>query len=196
MNKELEGRLLFLKEVDALKNVIRQNKLVDASRYENVAEHSWHFALSAMTLFDYCVLPDVDLNKVIKMALVHDLVEIYAGDTPAYADVAKVDISAQEEEAAKKLFSMLPQEQGQEYLDLWLEFEAKETNDSLYANANDRFQAAYISYLSGNENWKNQSVTKEKFLNRMGLVESVMPDLWPYVLFILQEAIDRGTVSE
>jgi len=196
MNKELEGRLYFLKEVDSLKNVIRQNKLVDASRYENVAEHSWHFALSAMTLFDYCVLPNVDLNKVIKMALVHDLVEIYAGDTPAYADVAKVDTSAQEEEAAKKLFSMLPQEQGQDYLDLWLEFEAKETNDSLYANANDRFQAAYVSYLSGNENWKNQSVTKEKFLNRMGIVESVMPDLWPYVLFILQEAIDRGTVSE
>ena len=155
MTDKLKHQLHFLAEVDKMKNILRQTYITDKSRQENSAEHSWHFALTALTLYEYCRIDGVDISRVIKMALVHDLVEIYAGDTPAYDAQGNADKDEREKEAADKLFSLLPDEQATEYRSLWEEFDHVETPDAIYANAIDRFRSHHM----GKEIWfSKQSV--------------------------------------
>jgi putative hydrolase of HD superfamily len=130
MTDKLNRQLKFLAEADKMKNILRQTYITDKSRQENSAEHSWHFALTALILYEYCGIEGVDINRVIKMALVHDLVEIYAGDTPAYDTDGNVDKDEREKEAADKLFSFLPDDQAAEYRSLWEEFDRMETPDA------------------------------------------------------------------
>ena len=123
MTDKLKHQLQFLAEADKMKSILRQTYITDKSRQENSAEHSWHFALTALTLHEYCSIEGVDISRVIKIALVHDLVEIYAGDTPAYDAKGNIDKDEREKEAADKLFSLLPDEQAAEYRSLWEEFD-------------------------------------------------------------------------
>ena len=192
MKERFEKQLGFLVEVDKMKSVLRQTLLADKSRQENDAEHSWHFALMAMILYEYADRTKVDLARVLKMALVHDLIEIYAGDTFAYDDIGNESKEEREALAAKKLFSMLPQDQCCETRSLWLEFDQMETMDAKYAAAIDRLQPFINNYMTEGYTWKLGNVTSDKVHKRMDMVRIATPDLWPFVIKVIDESIDKG----
>ncbi len=196
MKERFTQQLQFLIEVDKMKNVLRQTLLVDASRRENDAEHSWHFALMAMVLFEYADGANISLERVLKMALVHDLIEIYAGDTFAYDDKGNESKQEREAQAAEKLFSMLPNEQGQEIKDLWLEFDAMQTPDATYAAAIDRLQPFVNNYMTQGHTWKLGNVTSDKVYKRMDMVRVAAPELWPFVTDVIQDSIAKGYLEK
>ena len=194
MIDKLKKQLQFLAEADKLKNIQRQTFITDKSRQENSAEHSWHFALTAMSLYEYCGLDDVDINRVIKMALIHDLVEIYAGDTPAYDAKGNEDKDEREKEAADKLFSLLPDEQASEYRLLWEEFECMQTPDAVFGAAIDRLQSFHNIYLSGAQPWIKYKVTTDKIYSRMSPVKTALPELWEYVEYVVNDGLEKGYI--
>ena len=195
MIETLQNQLKFIEIANDMKQVFRQTKLVgkEGIRYENSAEHSWHFALMAMTLFEHCVLDGVNIDRVVKMAIVHDLVEIYAGDTP-YADTAaNVGKENREREAADKLFALLPKKQAVEYRSLWEEFDAMETPDSIYASAIDRLQAFQIINKNGADStWVKFKQTAERTRTRMLPVKTAIPSLWQWVEEVIDENVVKG----
>jgi len=195
MIEKLKGQLHFLSEADKMKNIFRQTRLADRSRQENDAEHSWHFALTAMTLYEYCGIEDVDIDRVIKMALVHDLVEIYAGDTFAYDAKGNESKEERENESANKLFSLLPAEQAAEYRSLWEEFDRMETPDAIYASAIDRLQSHHNIHLSGGYTWEKHEVTADKIYNRMKPVKTALPELWEFVERTVNEGLEKGYIK-
>ena len=187
-----EHQLSFLIEVDKMKNVLRQTLLADGSRQETDAEHSWHFALMSMVLYEYCTEPHVDLNQVIKMALVHDLVEIYAGDTFAYDIQGNQDKALREKQAADKLFGLLPEDQGMEYRKLWEEFDAMETPEARYAASIDRLQPLINNLLTQGHPWRKGHVTSSQVYQRMEPIRHSTPDLWPFVEESIQDSVAKG----
>ena len=196
MTERLNRQLLFLAEADKMKSVLRQTRLADRSRQESDAEHSWHFALTAMTLYEYCGLKGVNIDRVIKMALVHDLVEIYAGDTFAYDAVGNDSKEEREKEAADKLFSLLPTEQAYEYRLLWEEFDLMQTPDAIYASAIDRLQSHHNIHLSGGYTWEIHGITADKIYKRMTPVKTALPELWEYVERTVKEGLVKGYIRE
>jgi len=195
MIDKLKHQLHFLAEADKMKTILRQTYITDKTRQENSAEHSWHFALTALTLYEYCGIDGVDINRVIKMALVHDLVEVYAGDTPAYDAKGNVDKDEREKEAADKLFSLLPDEQAAEYRSLWEEFDRMETPDAFYGSAVDRLQSFHNIYLSGAHPWIKYAVTADKIYQRMIPVKTALPELWEYVERVVNEGLEKGYIK-
>lgn len=195
MTDRLKGQLQFLTEADKMKSILRQTYITDKSRQENSAEHSWHFALTALTLYEYCGIEGVDIDRVIKMALVHDLVEIYAGDTPAYDTYGNADKDEREKKAADKLFSFLPNEQAAEYRLLWEEFDRMETPDAVYSSAVDRLQSFHNIYLSGAHPWIKYKVTADKIYKRMAPVKTALPELWGYVESVINEGLEKGYIK-
>jgi len=196
MNEILKNQMEFLAIADGMKHVFRQSMLLDGSRYENNAEHSWHLALMAMTLFEHNALEGVCLNHVLKMAIVHDLVEIYAGDTPAQDVVANADKEEREREAADKLFAMLPDEQAKEYRNLWEEFDAMETPSAIYAAAVDRLQSFFLIHKSGTGSaWVKYNAPAERARTRMLPVKTAIPALWPWVEDAIEENISKGFLT-
>ena len=145
--ERLKQQISFILEIDKLKTIYRQSLITDKSRYENDAEHSWHLAIMAFLLAEH-VEEEVDILKVIKMVLMHDLVEIDAGDTYCYDEKAKLDKREREEKCAKRIFEMLPKEQCQMMYDLWEEFELMETPEAKYAAALDRLQPVLLNYTA------------------------------------------------
>ena len=193
MTEVLKKQLEFLSIADGMKHVFRQTKLREDSRYENNAEHSWHFALMAMTLFEHCAIDGVCIDRVVKMAILHDLVEIYAGDTPAQDVAANVDKDKREQEAADKLFAYLPEDQAQEYRSLWEEFDAMVTPDAIYASAVDVFQSFYLIHIEGTAApWVKFNATVNRVRNRMLPVKTAIPELWPWVEAAIEENVARG----
>lgn len=191
-NTRFLQQLSFLTEVDAMKNILRRTLLVDGSRRENDAEHSWHFALMAMVLYEYSDCHNVNLSRVLKMALVHDLIEIYAGDTFAYDVKGNEDKLARETAAADKLFALLPEDQGVEYRKLWEEFDARETSDAVYAAAIDCLQPFINNYLTQGHTWKEGNVHSAQVYERLNSVKKGAPDLWPFVEFVIEDSIQKG----
>lgn len=197
MTEKLQNQLKFLAIADEMKHVFRQTTLIDGSRYENNAEHSWHFALMAMTLLEHCALEGVNIDRVLRMAIVHDLVEIYAGDTPAQDIAANADKEEREREAADRLFVLLPYEQAREYHSLWEEFDAMETPDAIYAAAVDRFQSLYLIHLSGTGSpWVRFNATTERVYKRMLPIKTAIPALWPWVEDAVAESVAKGLLIE
>ena len=192
MDDKLKRQLQFLSEADKMKSVLRQTLLSDKSREETDAEHSWHFALMAMTLFEYAGFEGVDINRVIKMALVHDLVEIYAGDTFAYDIKGNESKERREYEAADKLFSMLPGGQANEYRSLWEEFDGMETPDAMYASAVDRLQPFLSNYLTEGHTWLKHGVSVDQVYKRMAPVKTALPKLWEFVEYVIQDSCKKG----
>jgi putative hydrolase of HD superfamily len=195
MTEKLKQQLKFLAEADKMKHILRQTMLSDRSRQETDAEHSWHFALTAMTLFEYCGIEGVDINRVIKMALVHDLVEIYAGDTFAYDEKGYESKEEREKEAADKLFSLLPTEQATEYRALWEEFDGMDTPDAIYASAIDRLQSLHNIHLSGGYTWEKHGITADKIYKRMTPIKTALPDLWGFVEYAINEGLEKGYIK-
>ena len=150
MSDRLQAQFDFLNEADRLKSVLRATTLVDGSRPENSGEHSWHLALYALVLADQAG-PGVDINRVIRMLLIHDLVEIDAGDTYCYDAQGRLDQEERELRAAERIFAMLPEPQAAELRGLWDEFETRETPEARFAHAMDRFQAFLHNYVTEGE---------------------------------------------
>lgn len=187
----LNGQLSFLLECDKMKNILRRTMLADYSRRENDAEHSWHLALTAMVLAPY-MEQKPDMGRVLAMACVHDLVEIYAGDTFAFDEVGNLDKAQREQDAAAKLFSMLPQEQGEEFCLLWKEFDACETNDARLANAADRLQPFLNNAVTTGHTWRLGQVKKAQVIQRTKLCYEAIPALKEFVLTVIDNAIAKG----
>jgi putative hydrolase of HD superfamily len=189
----LEAQLTFLKELDKLKRVIRQTILVDGSRKENTAEHSWHATMATLILSEYADEP-VDVLRVVKMMLVHDIVEIDAGDTFAFDEVGYQDKPEREQQAAARIFGLLPAEQGDEYRALWEEFEAAQSSEAKFANAMDQIMPfLHNIWTEGNGSWKEHRITLEQVLpryeQRIGVGSSA---LWEYVQRLLDKATRNG----
>jgi putative hydrolase of HD superfamily len=181
----LEAQFSFLNEADKLKSVLRATTLVDGSRRENSGEHSWHLALYALVLGDQAD-PSVRVDRVIKMLLLHDLVEIDVGDVPIHAANgalhAAPDTQAAETQAAERLFGLLPPDLATEFMALWQEFEAAETADAVFAKSLDRVQPVMANLMSGGGTWASYNVTTDQLQDRVGQkIARGMPNLWAWL---------------
>jgi putative hydrolase of HD superfamily len=178
MQPAIEKQLAFLIEIDKLKSVIRRSPLIDRSRRENSAEHSWHLAMYALVLCQYANAP-VDVGRVIRMLLLHDIVEIDAGDTPVHGASGQAEQGKLEERAAERLFGMLPPGQGGEMRALWTEFEAGASNDARFAKALDRLQPLLHNVATGGGTWNEFGVNHTQVLERYGpAIEGGAGALW------------------
>lgn len=192
---KLKQQISFIVEIDKLKNIYRQSYLTDKSRHENDAEHSWHLAIMAFLLAEHAD-EQVDILKVIKMVLMHDLVEIDAGDTYCYDEKAKQDKREREEECAKRIFKMLPDEQCKEMYELWEEFELMETAEAKYAAALDRLQPVLLNYISEGKSWREHGICIDQVLERNGRIKDSSKKIWEFVEELLHDAVKKGYLKE
>lgn len=193
--ERLEKQIRFIVEIDKVKNIFRQTYLADAGRKENDAEHSWHIALMAHLLQEYAEKP-VDVSKVMLMVLIHDLVEIDAGDTYAYDDAGTETKRAREEAAADRIFGLLPEDQGKYFRELWEEFEAYESPEGKYAHLLDNFQPLLLNDASGGLSWQEHQVKKSQIYKRNEKIEETSETIWNCMKEIVQKHIECGHVEE
>ena len=191
----LDAQLRFLLEIDREKEIIRNTYLADGSRLETDAEHAWHLALFAMLLSGYASEP-VDRDHVIRMVLIHDLVEVYAGDTYAYDEAGKAGQQDREREAAEKLFSMLPPDQYDEFMGLWEEFESLATPESRFAKSLDRFQPALLNDASGGISWQEHGVRVSQVLKLNEHSAEGSAVLYERLLGLLEKNVRDGTLAD
>ncbi|MGR3320604.1 MAG: HD domain-containing protein [Pseudooceanicola sp.] len=176
----LDAQMAFLMEADRLKSILRATPLADDSRRENSAEHSWHLALFALVLGEYG--DDIAIDRVIRMLLLHDLVEIDAGDVPIYGDKDEAAIAAREQAAAERIFGLLPPDQARDFRALWEEFEANETPDARFAKSLDRFQPPNLNLASGGGSWRDYDVDWTLFETNVGRrITGGAPTLWDWI---------------
>jgi putative hydrolase of HD superfamily len=189
----LEQQLNFIKEIDKLKRVQRKSFVSGSRRLENSAEHSWHVAMMAWVLSEHAAPPGVNADRVLKMLLLHDLVEIDAGDTLLYAE-AEMQRAQREREvaAAERLFSLLPEGQGSPLRELWEEFEARETADAKFAAAIDRLQPLILNFMSEGAAWRRHGVTAPEVFEKNRHIAEGSPELWAAAQELIEEAIRRG----
>lgn len=181
MTARLEAQIAFLREADKLKTVLRASRLIDGSRRENSAEHSWHIMLYAMVLADQAG-PQVRIDRVLRMLLLHDLVEIDAGDAPIHGQVDHAAMAAKEQAAADRLFALLPDDQAEAFRALWDEFETAETPDAVFAKSIDRLQTPVANLVNGGGTWTDYQVTMEQLDDRIGVpVQRGAPDVWRWL---------------
>jgi putative hydrolase of HD superfamily len=196
MNHErLERQIAFVREVDKLKTVDRQTLLTDASRQENDAEHSWHLALMALILGEYADGGGIDLLHVIRMVLVHDLVEIDAGDTYCYDEAGYADKTQRETMAAERIFNLLPADQAGEIRALWDEFEAAATPEARFANALDRLQPLIHNVFTNGRMWQKHGIVKSQVIDRNSKISDGAPDLWRYARELIEQAVADGHLT-
>jgi len=163
MNRRLKQQIDFVLEADKLKNVIRRNHLADDSRRENTAEHTWHTILTALLLFEYAENKhELNLLHIVRMISIHDLVEIEAGDTFMFDVEANKNKFDRENQAAKKIFTLLPYDQGKQYYDTWLEFEKEETPDAIFAASVDKIMPVLLNTYSKGVSWRETEITAEQ----------------------------------
>ena len=193
--ERLEQQLKFIVEIDKVKNIFRQTYLADGERKENDAEHSWHIALMAYLLQEYSEEP-VDVPKVILMVLIHDLVEIDAGDTYAYDSEGAKTKREREVKAAERIFGILPEDQRAYLRELWDEFEEYETADAKYAHLLDNFQPLLLNDASNGKSWKEHVVQKEQIYKRNKRIPETSEQVWKKMQDIIQKHIDLGHVKE
>lgn len=188
----LRTQIEFIVEIDKLKHILRQSTLISDRRRENDAEHSWHLGVMAMLLSEYVKEGNVDILKVMKMVLIHDLVEIDAGDTFAYDERGYEDKEERERQAAERIFSLLPSDQTDEMWGLWQEFEEKQTPEARYAASLDRLQPLLLNYHTQGHTWKMPGVTSEKVYERMAIIKESTPVIWKYVVEIIEDSVAKG----
>ena len=186
----------FIIEVDKLKNVLRKTILMDRSRRENSAEHSWHIALTVLILSEYAKDSDIDLFRVMKILLIHDLIEIDAGDTYCYDDQGRQDQSWREKKAANRIFNLLPADQATTLRELWDEFEERKTPESRFANALDRLQPFLHNYFTEGQTWQENDIKSAQVKSRMRPVEDGAPVLWNYVSSLIDDGVKKGFLAE
>lgn len=192
--ERLEQQIAFARETDKVKEIFRQNYISDGSRKENDSEHSWHSALMAVILAEYSNEP-VDILKVVKMLLIHDLVEIDAGDSYAYDYAAQATAHDREVKAADRIFGMLPKDQKEEYRKLWDEFEEYETPEARYAHVMDNFQPLILNDASDGISWREHQVKRENIMKRNEKIPSGSEAIWNYMEQLIEKNIHKGNIK-
>jgi 5'-deoxynucleotidase YfbR-like HD superfamily hydrolase len=189
--QRLERQITFSLEIDKLTGILRRTLLLDGSRHENSAEHSWHISVMAMLLSEYAA-ESIDVSRVIQMLLIHDLVEIDAGDTYCYDAKANLDKAERELQAAERIFKILPADQARLVRELWDEFEDRQTPESKFANSMDRLQAMMHNYHTQGRQWRKHGVTSQMVLARNAPIAEGSPVLWEYARKLVESALEKG----
>ena len=193
MDKErLKQQIAFLKEIDKVKGIFRRTRLLDDSRYENDAEHGWHLAVMAIVLAEYSNTEQIDIAKVVKMVLIHDLVEIDAGDTFLYDTSLRKDVQASEARAAERIFGLLPEDQRDQFRALWDEFEARETPEARFAAALDRFEPCLQNVATRGHAWQQHGISRQQVEAANAHIAEGSKDIWEYVQRLFEEADKKG----
>lgn len=195
MNERLDKQMDFIREIDKEKFITRMTKLTDGKRRENDAEHAWHMAIMAYLLKEYSNEP-VDIGKVMFMCLIHDIVEIDAGDTYAYDAENLKTQKAREDAAKERIFSILPEEQKDELIKLFDEFEKFKTAESKFAHAMDNLQPLILNNSNGGGDWREHGVTAEQVYGRQSKTKLGSERLYEVIDRILKENIDKGNIKE
>lgn len=193
MNKQdLLEKITFIAEIEKLKIIYRQNGVFDKSRFENSAEHSWHITLMAVLLQEHTHLTDLDMLKVMKMLLIHDIVEIDAGDTFLYDEEAKAGAIDKERASAARIFGLLPKKQREEFLALWTEFEERESPEARYAASIDAIQPLLNHLITANKDDNPHQMTRSKVLSKKAFIEEVSVELWEVTRDIIEKSVENG----
>lgn len=187
----LQRQLAFILELEKLKQVLRKTRPLGQSRYENSAEHSWQVALMAVTLVEYAYEP-VDLDRVIKLLLVHDIAEIDVGDTIVYAASRVEGIAEKDLQAAQRIFGLLPDAQGAELLALWKEYESRESAEARFAQAMDRLMPVLHNLNNGGQSWRENGISKQQVLEKNAKIGEGAPELWQWLLGQIEAAHEKG----
>jgi putative hydrolases of HD superfamily len=187
----LDRQLAFLLEADRLKSVLRRGHLADGSRHENSGEHSWTLALMALVLAEHAAEP-VDVDRVLRMVIIHDLVEIDAGDTYVYDDTGKATQAEREAAAADRIFALLPEPQATDLRAVWDEFEHGNTAEARFGRSLDRFAGFLLNDASGGRSWREHGVTADRVFARNQEIGDGAPALWDEVQRRLDIAVERG----
>ena len=191
MDDRIKKQLDFILELDKMKNLYRQTYVLHEDRKENDAEHSWHLAILAMLLSEYAAQP-VDVLHVMKMVLIHDVVEIDAGDTYCYDAEGYKSKADREEKAARRIFGLLPDDQRDEFYALWREFEDSETADARFAAMLDRLQPIMLNYTKGGRSWQEHGIHKEQVLARNTAYFSESEELAEVIRSAIDDAAKKG----
>jgi putative hydrolase of HD superfamily len=194
-NARLDAQIRFVVEIDKVKHVLRQTDLMDGSRRENDAEHSWHLAVMALLLAEHAA-GDVDPARVVRMVLIHDLVEIDAGDTFCYDEEGAKDKAEREQAAADRIFAMLPDDQAADFRALWDEFEARETPDAKFAASLDRLQPLLHNYHTQGAAWRRHGIVRSQVVSRNRHIAEGAPALWEYARRLIDDAVAKGYLAE
>lgn len=197
MNTErLNQQIHFILEIDRLKDILRQSYLIHSRRRENSAEHSWHLALLAIVLAEHADT-SFDLLRLLKMLLIHDVVEIDAGDTYIYGEYDEIAKIQQEQQAAERIFGLLPPDQSAEMKSLWAEFEAKKTPEARFAGALDRLMPLLHNYHTQGVSWKEHGVRSEQvFARNQSPLAKGSAGLWEYARQLIEDAIAQGYLAK
>ena len=192
--ERIEQQAAFAVEIDKVKNIFRQTWLADGRRKENDAEHAWHAALMAVLLAEYSNEP-IDILKVVKMLLLHDLVEIDAGDSYAYDEAAQATAHEREQKAADRIFGMLPKDQRQEFRGLWDEFEEYETPEARFAHVMDNFQPLLLNDAADGKGWKEHQVKRANIEKRNRKTSKGSKRINEYIEQIIDRNIEKGNIE-
>ncbi|MGX5690914.1 HD domain-containing protein [Arcticibacter tournemirensis] len=188
-------QMSFIHEIDKLKYVFRKSKLFSSDRHENDAEHSWHLAVMAIVLAEHANEP-IDILKVLKMLLIHDIVEIDAGDVFLFDSVVRQNNAVAEAKAAERIFGLLPEAQAAELIAIWEEFEAAETAESLFARAIDNLEPLLQNVSNGGGTWEEFSVSYEKVIDKKSVIKHGSRALWDFTEKLLQESHKNGILKK
>ncbi len=194
-NPRLDKQLLFTAEIDKMTSVLRHTVLIDKSRRENDAEHSWHIAVMCLLFKEYAA-EEVDVFRAAAMCVIHDLIEIYAGDTFAFDSKANEDKEERERKAADKLFSILPADQGEKIRSLWEEFDEMRTSDSKYANCMDRLQPFLHNTLTEGHTWVEAKASRVNVETRDAIIKQFMPEVYKWIDSNIDHAIEMGWILQ
>jgi len=195
-SERFRKQIEFILEIDKLKKILRRTTLLDRSRQENSAEHSWHIALILLVLSEYADEDNLDLMRVIKLLLAHDLVEIDADDTYCYDEIGGQTQKMRETKAADRIFNILPADQADAFRALWDEYEAKDTPESKFANALDRLQPLLHNYFTRGHTWQKHGIRKSQVIDRMQPVDDGSHLLWDYVSGLIDDAVEKGYLKK
>lgn len=197
IHDKLIKQIEFIIEIDKLKSIFRQTVLKSGEgRRENDAEHSWHLAIMAVLLSEYANEKDIDVLHVVKMVLIHDIVEIDAGDTYCYDEKGNMDKLERELKAADRIFNILPEGQAKELRALWDEFEERVTIEARFAAALDRLQPVLLNYAADGISWRNHDIHKDQVIKRNKPIEDGSKALWEYAAGIISDAVENGYLYE
>jgi len=195
-SERFKRQIEFILEADKLKKVSRRTTLLDVSRQENSAEHSWHIALILLVLFEYADEDNLDLLQIIRLLLAHDLVEIDADDTYCYDEIGGRSQKMRETRAADRIFNILPADQAAAFRALWDEFEDRSTPESKFANALDRLQPFLHNYYTRGHTWQKHGIRKSQVIARMQPVDDGSHHLWDYVSGLIDDAVEKGFLAK
>lgn len=194
-SENLTKQIEFIREIDKIKYIRRRTKLFGSDRNENDAEHSWHLAVMAMVLSGYSNA-EIDLLKVIKMVLIHDIVEIDAGDTFIYDQNKNHENTEEETRAAQRIFSILPEKQAKEFIEIWTEFEEGVSNEAKFAKSMDRLEPLLQNTSNNGGTWKEFGVKYQTVYDKKKLIKDGSAELWDYAEKLIEDSVEKGILKK